>query len=204
MIVRVASPADCLHPSNILTYASLLAGISAIIAALHGDAAGAGALVAAAAIADTLDGRFARMFSRTPEMEAFGTELDSLCDAATFAVAPVVCAGVLPHVDRHGLLEVFWWAAAFAYVGCAVTRLGFYNVSRRATTGFVGLPVPAAALLWCSALLAGASAALSGAVFVVSGAAMVSPVRIPRPSGLGLAAFVMWPAGLIIGHIMWR
>jgi phosphatidylserine synthase len=189
------SPFACFHPSNTLTYLSLLAGVAAIADASRGSASAAGALIAVAAIADTFDGRLARRFTRTDTMRAFGAELDSLCDAAVFGAAPVICAAWL-NPPLTGPEAVLWWACAFVYVACCVTRLGFYNLADDAE-GFVGVPAPVAALVWSTLQLTGPGPGLEAAVFVLAGAAMVSPISVPRPSGLGLAAFVLWPLGLL-------
>jgi CDP-diacylglycerol---serine O-phosphatidyltransferase len=223
------SPAGCFHPSNTLTYLSLVAGVGAIAAAAHGSVAAAGALIAVAAIADTFDGRLARRFPRSDSMRAFGAELDSLCDAAVFGAAPVVCSAWL-NKPAAGPWEFVWWSSAFAYIACTVTRLGFYNLNARGAPpprasyalratpfglaarrlpvaagslltddaeGFVGVPAPAAALLWASLQLAPPTPSLEAALFLLAGIAMVSPIRIPRPQGAGLAVFVLWPLGLL-------
>ena len=189
------SPAGCFHPSNTLTYLSLVAGVSAIAAAAHGSAAAAGALIAVAAIADTFDGRLARRFPRSESMRAFGAELDSLCDVAVFGAAPVVCSALLNR-PAAGTWELVWWTTAFAYIACTVTRLGFYNLADDAE-GFVGVPAPAAALLWSSLQLAAPVPSLEATLFLLAGILMVAPIKIPRPQGAGLALFVLWPLGLL-------
>lgn len=193
------SPAGCFHPSNTLTYLSLVAGVGAIAAAAHGSAAAAGALIAVAAIADTFDGRLARRFRRSDSMRAFGAELDSLCDAAVFGAAPIVCS-VWLNKPAPGLWEFVWWSSAFVYIACTVTRLGFYNLANNAG-GFVGVPAPAAALLWSSLQLAAPMPSLEAALFLFAGIAMVAPIRIPRPQGAGLAVFVLWPLGLLGAYL---
>ena len=189
------SPLACFHPSNTLTYLSLVAGLGSVAAAAHGNASAAGALIALAAIADTFDGRLARRFSRSQAMRAFGAELDGLCDATVFGAAPVVCAAWL-NAPVPGLQEYLWWCCAFVYVACIVTRLGFYQVVDDAN-GFVGAPAPVAALLWSSLRLTSPSPAVEAALLFLAGAAMVAPIRIPRPVGAGLVAFVLWPLGLL-------
>ena len=192
------SPASFVHISNTLTYLSLLMGVSSIAAAMAGSGDAAGALIAAAAIADTFDGWFARRFTRSPELASMGVQLDSLADAVTFGIAPIVVAGILFRPTGGG--EWIWWAAAFIYAACALTRLGFYNVWHGEISGFVGLPTPVAALFWSSSLLLNAGSTALTVVAMTTAVAMIAPVRIPRPSGLGLAVFVMWPVGLIVMH----
>ena len=192
------SPASFVHISNTLTYVSLLMGVASIAAALAGSADAAGALIAAAAIADTFDGWFARRFTRSPELASMGVQLDSLADAVTFGIAPIVVAGILFRPTGSG--EWIWWAAAFLYSACALTRLGFYNVWHGEISGFVGLPTPVAALFWSSLLLLNAGPVALTLVALTTSVAMIAPVRLPRPSGIGLAAFVLWPVGLIVAH----
>jgi phosphatidylserine synthase len=113
---------------------------------------------------------------------------------------PVVCLGTLAPVPP-GTARIVWWLAGFAYAACAITRLGFYNLTHASGAGFIGLPAPVAALIWSSVLLTTPSAVWSGVVFLACGIAMVSPLPIPRPAGAGLAAFVLWPVALLIAHL---
>lgn len=197
----MTSPLRCFHPSNLLTYASLAAGVAAIAAALDGSRGAAGALVALAVVLDTFDGRFARLFARTPDQRALGVQLDSLVDAVAFGVAPAICMTLLrPVAAADALTAMAWWAAMFAFVAAAISRLAFYN-TRHDEPGFVGLPAPVAALVWASFLLADPGPAAAAVLFFCAAAAMVLPLAIPRPRGLAFAAFVCWPLAVIAGHI---
>jgi CDP-diacylglycerol--serine O-phosphatidyltransferase len=200
----LTSPWRCLHASNLLTYASLGTALGAAACASHGNATGAGILVASSVLADTFDGRFARAFTRDEPQRAFGGELDSLSDAIAFGVVPVVCLALLGRPVGSGALEALWWIAAFLYAACAITRLGFYNLAHQAVDGFVGMPAPLAALVWATVLPWNPNAAVWTAVFVVTGLAMVAPVPVPRPRGLGLAAFAAWPVVLIALQVLGR
>ena len=91
-----------------MTYTSLALGVAALAAALQGSAHGVGALLAAAALADTFDGRFARQFRRSAEDAAMGGELDSLSDAIVFGVVPVAAMSILLGAASNGL----WWILA--------------------------------------------------------------------------------------------
>src|SRR5262245_28639087 len=197
------SSVPAFHLSNALTYASLLGGVDALAGALEGNAAACGALLALAVVVDTFDGRFARFVRRrlprrSPGAE-LGAELDSLVDAVTFGIVPIVCASVL-----FGGAGATWWGSGFAYVACAVTRLGAYNVSNadvaNASKGFIGLPTPVAALVWSSLFLIRPEIGSMILAALALAVAMVSPVRIARPASAGLALFVLWPLGLIAAH----
>jgi CDP-diacylglycerol--serine O-phosphatidyltransferase len=189
-----------MHPSNGLTCIGLAVGMAAMGEGLRGNAAGAAALVAFAALTDTFDGRFARLFTRSPRMEAFGTQLDSLSDGVVFGVAPVVCTAAAARASDVG---TFWWAAAFAYVLAALTRLGFYNVSddRRS---FIGMPAPVAGLIWSSAMIASQNPAIIAAVFATTAVLMLAPIHIRRPAGAGFVAFVLWPLGVVVAYLAMR
>src|SRR5688572_29648213 len=97
------SPLAAIHPSNALTYASLLAGTGAIASALNGNAGAAGALIALSVIFDTFDGTFARLFARTPLQRDLGAQLDSLSDAIAFGIAPVICVGMLSPITESAI-----------------------------------------------------------------------------------------------------
>jgi phosphatidylserine synthase len=90
--------------------------------------------------------------------------------------------------------------AAFVYGVCAVTRLASFNVADDART-FIGVPTPAAALIWSTVLAAGPTASLTMAVFLVLGLGMVMPVVIPRPRGAALVLFGAWAVALVGWHL---
>jgi CDP-diacylglycerol--serine O-phosphatidyltransferase len=195
---------NCFHPSNLLTYGSLLSSVAAIAFAAQGRAGLAGALIALAVILDSFDGRYARTFARSENQRAIGEQLDSLSDAIAFGAAPAMCVVALrlTDVDRAApFMDVAWWMSVCAFVACAITRLAFFNVTHAHTTGFIGLPAPVAALLWSTVLLVNPGIAASALVFAVAAAAMVMPFRIPRPTGLAFAAFLAWPLLVIAAHL---
>lgn len=99
-------------------------------------------LVFAAMIFDMLDGRAARWAKQTSQ---FGAELDSLCDAISFGVAPAL---ILIKFSPDSLHPRFLWAIAVLFVVCAILRLARFNVETEDEDShecFSGLPSPAAA-----------------------------------------------------------
>ena len=202
------APIHDLHAGNLLTYGALAAALAAVAAAAGtGASTGTGAPVAAggwlalAALLDTFDGRFARCFRRSPRQRRVGRELDSLVDACAFGAAPVVVVGSLAPPGA-GPAAAAWWAGAFAYAAAVVTRLSFYNVEAD-DSRFVGLPVPAAALVWSTYLLwpAPSSPWPAPVLFIACGLAMIAPLDIPRPRAPGLTAFALWAVGLVFWHL---
>lgn len=195
----MTSPAAAFHPSNLLTGLSLVAGLGSMMGALQGSAAAAGALLAAAALCDTFDGWFARRFVRSNELQALGAQLDSLTDAVAFGVAPVVATSVL--IAASGTpAPAAWWLAAAGYTACALARLAFYNVSG-GTVHFIGIPTPAAALAWSSALAFNPSVTTVTLLATALGVAMIAPLTIPRPGRTGLTVFASWPLVLLVVHL---
>jgi len=117
----------------------------------------AAGLIFLAMFFDMLDGRLARMTRKTSE---FGAQLDSLCDAVSFGVAPAVLMlqAVAPLFvyfraeDMLGAglsLDRLVWCVAAVYMSCAVLRLARFNVENApdesAHMSFRGLPSPGAA-----------------------------------------------------------
>ncbi len=101
---------------------------------------------------DMFDGAAARLTGNTSEL---GAELDSLCDAITFGVAP---AFLMLQFVNHPLWSQFSlpfiypgrlvWTIGALYVVCAVLRLARFNIETEeddAHDSFSGLPSPAAA-----------------------------------------------------------
>jgi CDP-diacylglycerol--serine O-phosphatidyltransferase len=106
-----------------------------------------GWLIVVAMLFDSLDGYVARLSKTTSR---FGVELDSLCDAVSFGVAPAFLLlrmgpGWQPEPVLHQLLACL----AALYMICAVLRLARFNVEialdPAGTKRFRGLPSPAAA-----------------------------------------------------------
>jgi len=196
------SAAHYFHVSNTVTYVAVLAGLGAIVSANEFQSWPlAGTFIALSALADTLDGKFARLFHRTDRQKNFGVQLDSLADALTFGLVPVVCLSMLLTFDGSAM-NVIWWIAALFYLLCALTRLAAYNVSQFEQEGFTGIPTTVAGLFMSSFFLVQPSLTLSTALLVACGIAMVSYIPLPRPKNLGLAAFMLWPVALILLHAM--
>ena len=164
----------------------------------------AGAMIFYAMIADTLDGRVARISNTT---SSFGGQLDSLCDEISFGAAPAfLMLNLLLHHHRQlvgsaeavlgDFFERFIWVAAIVYLSCATIRLARFNVENEedetAHMSFSGLPSPAAAGVLASLVMFGhADTPLSrilyqGILYVLPfvtmgcGFLMVSRIRYPH------------------------
>ncbi|MCM2373889.1 CDP-diacylglycerol--serine O-phosphatidyltransferase [Aporhodopirellula aestuarii] len=101
----------------------------------------AGLLIFGGMLFDALDGSAARL---TGQASRFGAELDSLCDAVTFGVAPAVIVWRI----SDALPQRLTWAIGVLFAVCVLIRLARFNVETDEDDdheGFEGLPSPAAA-----------------------------------------------------------
>jgi len=135
---------------NLLTTGTLFGGFYAIVMGMAGRFESAALAILVAMIADSLDGRIARLTNTSSD---FGKEYDSLCDMVAFGVATSL---VMFNFSLHYLSDYRWlggklgWVLAFTYTACAALRLARFNVLTAIAGGskdFFGLPSPAAAAL---------------------------------------------------------
>ena len=71
----------------IFTFANVFFGFFSIIKTIEGDFIAAALSIIVAAVMDGIDGRLARYLGTDGDL---GSELDSLCDAVSFCLAPAV------------------------------------------------------------------------------------------------------------------
>ena len=147
------------HVPNTLTCISLSFGFYAAISGVSGRYFEAMAAIFIASAFDYADGLAARLLKA---YSAIGKELDSLADVISFGVAP----GMMLFCFLNQLLHNLQWSdslggkifllAAFALPVFSALRLAKFNIDDRQKSSFLGLPVPAHAILWSSliALLA--------------------------------------------------
>lgn len=142
---------------NLFTVSSIFCGFYALTLCA-GEATPAHLYQAALAIFfgiffDGFDGRVARL---TRTQSQFGMELDSLADVISFGVAP----GML--VWRWALQPLGFWGIfiSFMFAACGALRLARFNVLAQnsshggASSFFVGLPIPLAAGVVISMVIA--------------------------------------------------
>lgn len=133
----------------IFTFANAGFGFLSIIKTIEGDFIWAALCIVLAAIMDGIDGRLARYFGTAGGL---GSELDSLCDAISFCLAPAV-------------LLYSWYLHDFGHVGlfipvliiyvCAgILRLAKFNLTvAEQQLFFLGLPTTIAAFFFAQLVL---------------------------------------------------
>ncbi len=130
---------------DLVTICNAFAGCAAIVvAAQGGNLPLACGFIFLAAVFDFLDGALARATAPNP----FGGELDSLCDAISFGLAPALLV-----FFQGPTVPLYYLAAPLVYLAGAIFRLARFNVTTQ--KNFTGIPSPAAALTATAFTLAG-------------------------------------------------
>lgn len=168
------------HIPNILTCISLMFGLYASILGINGNYFGAMCAIFMAAVFDFSDGFAARLLKACSSV---GKELDSLADVVSFGVAP----GMMLFSFLDKLLCNLSWndsvacksllLTAFAIPVFSAVRLARFNIDDRQKTSFIGLPVPAHAILWSSLIVVLASETPAGACIFPQPAEMMTVIK---------------------------
>jgi len=144
-----------LRPVNVLastmTAMNGYMGVASVFASIAQDYKWAATCILLAILFDVLDGFVARL---TRTVSEFGKQLDSLCDAVSFGVAPAVLIFMvyLPEglklqlpARAEELLDKTGAYIGIIYVICTLLRLARFNTFQAdLRDSFVGLPSPAA------------------------------------------------------------
>ncbi len=135
----------------------MFSGFFGIIYAMKGEFIIASYAIVAAAVFDLLDGRVARL---THSESAFGAQYDSLSDLISFGMAP----GILMFLWALQPFGRLGWLACFMYLACGALRLARFNVQKSGPEkkDFQGLPIPMAAGIVASSVLAFDDMGISG------------------------------------------
>lgn len=166
--------------------------------------------ILAAVIGDGADGAVARLgYGGGP----FGGKLDSFADLVAFAVAP---ATLLFHVyyqweivtqvrGPNFLTALAFGAAAALFFACGVLRLVRFEVLKGSNRSdfFVGLSIPAAAVLVTVATYIGASSRVALGITAFAALLMVSRFRYPKIRGALVAPSVVALLGAIVFASRW-
>lgn len=127
---------------DFVTSLNIVCGVIGVVFAFKGRCDIAFILMIAAAVFDFLDGFAARSLHAYSDL---GKELDSLCDLVSFGVLP---SAMLFVTSSSCMMHDSWvpWTALLIAVFSAL-RLAKFNVDKRQSDSFLGLPTPACALL---------------------------------------------------------
>lgn len=140
------------HLPNLITLGNLFCGSIAVIYAVQEDFVNAGLFVIFGIIFDFFDGFFARLLKVTGEL---GKQLDSLADMVTSGLVPGVIMFKLMQINLKSDPNSFIHedpVLDVALIGLLITlaaclRLAKFNLDKRQTDQFIGLPTPAMCLV---------------------------------------------------------
>ncbi len=200
---------------NLFTTGTLLGAFYAIVSAMADrfDHAALGILFAM--IADSLDGRIARLTNTASD---FGKEYDSLCDMAAFGMASsiVMYAFTLRFIEYRWLGIRMGGVIALAYATCAALRLARFNVHAAiadSNKDFFGLPSPAAAAVVVFFVWSAFDLGLSGddalvivpasLLTLVAAALMVSNIRYNSFKKLKLTQRIRFLPFVAVLAVLW-
>ena len=149
------------HTPNFITVLNLSSGAISVTFAAGGEFYIAGILILIAALFDFLDGFFARILK---SYSPIGGQLDSLADMISFGFAPAF----LLHIYMKKLMITDYLTtdlvlfepivlivllSPLLLTAFAALRLAIFNIDERQSENFIGLPVPAMALFFVSAII---------------------------------------------------
>ncbi len=108
---------------NLITFTTLICGMSSIALAIEGQLNLAGVLILAGNLLDGFDGGVARQLDVSSE---FGTQLDSLVDIIIFGGAGSVL--VWQHLSETPLMRWPYWVSGVIFVLACAYRLARFNL----------------------------------------------------------------------------
>lgn len=129
------------HLPNALTSMNLLCGVAGVVCTLQGRFCLAFPLMLCAAAFDFLDGLCARLLNAYSNI---GKELDSLADMVSFGVLPSL---MLYQTMSEATDGSRWSLLTLILAVFSALRLAKFNTDARQTEQFIGLPVPASAMI---------------------------------------------------------
>jgi CDP-diacylglycerol--serine O-phosphatidyltransferase len=135
---------------NIITSLNLLLGWTSIYFAYLGEIDWAVSVILLASLFDYLDGFTARKFN---VQSALGAQLDSFADLITFGIAPVIIVFFVSsislfYVEKDMGFWLFFVLGLIPLLGAI--RLARFNTVKEKSAFFIGLPIPAFALITIS------------------------------------------------------
>jgi CDP-diacylglycerol---serine O-phosphatidyltransferase len=129
------------HIPNFITLLNLLSGCMGIVFLFKGNVFLAAGMIWISALLDFFDGFAARLLKVQSKI---GKELDSLADVVSFGLLP---STLIFYLFEAMQVPVFLPYFAFLITLFSAIRLAKFNVDTRQYDSFIGLPVPANAIM---------------------------------------------------------
>ena len=144
------------HIPNILTLSNLACGAIGVVLDFEYSLAAAAIMIFAGAFFDFLDGFSARLLKVSNEL---GKKLDSMADMVTFGVLPAIIAFKLIELSMlhepspfggSSALNTFLPYGALLIAVLSGLRLAKFNIDKRQSDSFIGMPTPINAMFWAA------------------------------------------------------
>ena len=170
---------------NTISGISLVLGVISIFYTIEKDFSLAAICIILSVVADSLDGRAARLLGVSGP---FGVEMDSMCDLGAFGVAPAIL------IYQFGMTDLGWLGKFIAgfYTFMGAMRLARFNVNVTAIHGYYqGMPIPAGACVLATYVLSGFnfSTGFTALLTFATACILYSNVKFPDFKGHGNPMF---------------
>lgn len=139
-----------------------------------------------AAICDAFDGVVARRFRSLKEQEIYGIELDSLSDAISFGVLPMMITLNIAHSNIPTYIICIFFCV------CGVIRLAYFNMltttKKKVKNEFIGIPITASAIViplvyFITFLISKKyNYIIFPIVLLIMGILYITPIRLKKPT----------------------
>lgn len=168
----------------IFTFLNAFFGFRSIIYSLEDNYYAAACCILIAAVMDTVDGELARSLNADSKL---GMELDSLCDAISFCLAPIILLySWYPEVVNNGEIVILGF-----YLCAGLLRLARFNLtSMDQKDYFIGLPTTVAAFFIANLVLYNKWMYSQPVLFILvfcMALLMISTVRFPTFKNNGIS-----------------
>ena len=181
--------------SDAISILNIAFGFLAILMVIDNNLTYASVCILLAVVFDSVDGWVSRKLNRVDPL-GFGMNIDSLADVVSFGAAPMV---ILYSIGS----AISPWAGYLTAIVCLITlicgllRLTRYNViaDKINYRGFVGLPIPATAIILATYYLSGLfNIVVAAVLMLLASFLMISTIRYPKVDNyylIGLGALMI-------------
>ncbi|MDR3222415.1 MAG: archaetidylserine synthase [Methanobrevibacter sp.] len=187
MRIKNTNIGSFLSTPDLISLLNLSSGFISILLAINGSIRFSAIAIIFAIIFDSADGWVARKVGRNDEY-GFGKNIDSLSDVVSFGVAPGILLYSVCAVNTPEFIYISIIISLFILI-TGVLRLTRYNVIADYLDfkGFIGLPIPATAMLISTFILTGIfhinsilSISIIFSLMLISSILMVSNIRYSK------------------------
>ncbi len=183
---------NCVSIPDFVSLLNASSGILAIFLTLFGEYFIAAQLMILAIIFDSTDGWIARKLNRFDGSD-FGKNIDSLCDLISFGIAPGIFLYYTTLTNQIRYINIL---VCFLIIICGILRLARFNVIsdniEHPKGEFVGLPIPALALILSSFYLSGYYDIWASLILmIISSVMMISSFKYLKPVNMKITVALM-------------